>query len=275
LGGLFGGQAQGAVEAEKLKSTQFTDMMKIMMEQNAGRRGEVDAIMKRSMDMAEFQLKERQMRLEEPLKQAELLNSFMGMYGGMMQSYAALYQQLQGNNPLWDQIGQFLSVAPEMVRELAGVDTTRGQPVVQFQEPQAAHAERIAADQAARELYAGKPPQQIQETASAPSTTTAPPATPREQAEHIIGALGLEPAKAHLDDEEFVAFINLFASDNADAGALGVRLAQFLASGDEVYDVVDAELVEALLTAGWAEDRVQTFIAAFTATMQELSEKAA
>ncbi|MEN7973771.1 MAG: hypothetical protein ABFR47_08050, partial [Verrucomicrobiota bacterium] len=33
LGGLFGGQAQGAVEAEKLKSTQFTDMMKIMMEQ--------------------------------------------------------------------------------------------------------------------------------------------------------------------------------------------------------------------------------------------------
>jgi hypothetical protein len=303
-------QDQRASEQARAAESQML-MMKSMLEASNRKDPALDSLLTHMLSQTQLAMQQQQLKLQEPVKQAEALNSVFSMMGGMMQvTHQIILQQMaaQQGNPFWDRLAAIADQLPQIIMGLANPEVEHGtiEGAAADTVDERAASSRVqqmrAADQAAQAVAAGGNVPQVQATQVEPSLPapvaqetqpvaeqqpgqeeedadldeSALPEDPVERAKIILQVFGIEAAAALLEKPDAVEALDLFWKEGVTPSALGEKLANLLLGLEIVVDVKGDDLVrQAREQLGWSPQRAGKFAAAFEKTIKAASEAAA
>ena len=286
-------QDQRAAEHARAAESQMV-MLKAMMEAGSKRDPALDALLAHMLSTTRLAMEQQQLKLQEPVKQAEAMTSVFGMLGGMMQmTHQIILQQMQAQqgNPFWDRLATIADQLPQIIMGLANPEVDHGtvESAASDTVDERASVSRVqqmrAADQAAQAAVAapqappavGAPP--VEPQLQAPQQVSVEeeeesnlPDDPIERAKIILEIFGLEAAAVLLEKPEAVSDLDLFWHEGAAPSVLGEKLAHMLLGLEIVVDVTGDGLVRAAREhLGWNPQRSGKFAAAFERTIKSAS----
>lgn len=180
-------QDQRASEQARAAESQML-MMKTMLESSGKKDPALEALLGHMIQQTQLAMQQQQLKLQEPVKQAEALNSVFSMMGGMMQvTHQIILQQMQAQqgNPFWDRLATIADQLPSIIMGLANPEVEHGtiEGAAADTVDERAATTRVqqmkAADQAAQAVAAGQEPPQVQ---APPVEPPLPPAQVEQQA---------------------------------------------------------------------------------------------
>ncbi|MCK9355555.1 MAG: hypothetical protein M0R22_00170 [Dehalococcoidia bacterium] len=309
LPALTGSQERTAAEHARGAAQQL-EFMKAMAESSNRRDPALESLLAHMLDTTRLSMEAQQLRLQEPVKNAEAMNSMIGMMAGVMQtthSIVMAQMQAQQGNPFWDKLAGITDALPGIIMALASPEVEHGTieasgpaaPDVSEQAAAARVQQMRAADaaaQAAAQVPAGAPPPA--QVAPAPVEPPLPatagpeqaedededegddelPEDPIERAKIVLDIFGLEgAADVLLKFEDAVTTLNLFFFEGAAPSVLGEKFAALLIGAPDItFDVSGDQLVRTVREQfGWNPQRSGKFVKAFEEALAKAAAPAA
>jgi hypothetical protein len=123
----------GMTERRAEDQARNVEMQLKMMETtlaNAGKRDPaLDQMLGHMLDTTRLSMEAQQLKLQEPVKNAEAMNAVFGMLGGMMQmTHQIILQQMaaQQGNPFWEKLSAIADQLPNIIMSLASPEVEHG-----------------------------------------------------------------------------------------------------------------------------------------------------